>query len=224
MPLFDLEFISSNISAIDFELSELTKSNVEFVRPLLVNHPSKRWDWLYISSNYYLKYILDNIINFSTYLHLKNVINRAFISGNHVKLFCESSDFVMVFQGAKKSFLRDYQANQADYFWTEQLIDFLECTEYLMWESGAYILGFECNPYTDWNADFFYKYNSKIKTQKGFNFVSAHISDSRIVIDFSDFNWNWYNKKFYYWEFGNAYFYYLHYLGNWTILWGTKNN
>jgi len=191
MPLFDLDFISSNISAIDFELSELTKANVEFVMPLLVNHPSKRWDWLYVSSNYDLNYILDNIINFSNYLHLKNVINRAFISENHVKLFCESSDFFMVLQGAKKSFLRDYQANQADYFWTDQLIDFLECTEYLKWESGAYILGFECNPNTDWNAEFFYKYNSKIKTQKGFNFVSAHISDSRIVIDFSDFNWNW---------------------------------
>jgi len=191
MPQFDFEFIKANIDEIDFELSELTKTNIDSVKPLLVQYPAKRWNWLFISTDYDLPYILDNILNFSNTLNLKNVINRAFISDNDIKLFCQSTNFIKVFSGAKESILRNYQPNQANYFWTEQLIDLLERTGYLTWESGSYILGFECNPYIDWSVDFFTKYYSKIKTQKGYDFVSAHISDSRIVTEFPDFNWNW---------------------------------
>jgi len=191
MPQLDFEFIKTNIDKIDFELSELTKTNIDNIKLLLVKYPTKRWNWLFISTDYDLPYILDNILNFSNSLNLKNVINRAFISENDVKLFCQSSNFVKVLSGAKESALRDYQPNQANYFWTEQLIDLLERTGYLTWKSGSYISGFECNPLIDWSADFFNKYHSKIETQKGFDFVSAHISDSRIVIEFPDFNWNW---------------------------------
>ena len=191
MPQLDFEFIKSNIDTIDFELSELTKTNIDNIKPLLVKYPTKRWNWLFISTDYDLPYILDNILNFSNSLNLKNVINRAFISENDIKLFCQSSTFVKVLSGAKESALRDYQPNQANYIWTEQLIDLLERTGYLTWESGSYISGFECNPFIDWSADFFNKYHSKIETQKGFDFVSAHISVSRIVIEFPDFNWNW---------------------------------
>lgn len=191
MPLLDFEFIKTNIDAIDFELSELTKTDIDNIKPLLAKYPSKRWNWLFISTDYDLPYILDNILIFNSFLNLKNVINRVFLSENDIKLFCQSADFIDVLSGAKESALRDYQPNQANYIWTEQLIDLLERTGYLTWESGSYISGFECNPFIDWSADFFNKYHSKIETQKGFNFVSAHISDSRIVIEFPDFNWNW---------------------------------
>jgi len=191
MPQLDFDFIKSNIDKIDFELSELTKTNIDNVKPLLIQYPAKRWNWLFISTDYDLPCILDNILNFSNFLNLKNVINRVFISENDLKLFCQSTNFFNVLSEAKESTLRDYQPNQANYFWTEQLIDLLERTGYLTWESGSYISGFECNPFIDWSADFFNKYHSKIKTQKGFDFVSAHISDSRIVIEFPDFNWNW---------------------------------
>ncbi len=191
MPQLDFEFIKANIDTIDFELTDLTKTNIDNIKPLLVQYPTKRWNWIFISTDYDLPYIIDNILNFSNFLNLKNVINRAFISENDIKLFCQSSDFVKVLSGVKESSLRDYQPNQANYFWTEQLINLLERTGYLTWESGSYISGFECNPFIDWSADFFNKYHSKIGTQKGFDFVSARISDSRIVIEFPDFNWNW---------------------------------
>lgn len=191
MPQLDFEFVKANIDKIDFELSELTKTNIDIIKPLLVKYPTKRWNWLFISTDYDLTYILDNIFNFSNFLNLKNVVNRAFISENDIKLFCQSSDFVKVLSGAKESTLKNYQPNQANYFWTEQLIDLLEKTGYLTWESGSYISGFECNPFIDWSADFFSKYHSKIETQKGFDFVSACISESRIIVEFPDFNWNW---------------------------------
>ena len=191
MPLLDFEFVKNNIDTVDFELSELTKSDFDNVKPLLVKYPSKRWDWLFISTDYDLPYILDNILNFSSFLNFKKVINRVFVSENDTKLFCQSPDFVKVFSGAKESSLKDYQPNQANYYWTEQLIDLLERTRYLDWESGSFVAGFECNPFINWEFDFFTKYNSKIKTQKGINYVSAHISDNRIINKFPDFNWNW---------------------------------
>jgi hypothetical protein len=191
MPKLDFEFIKANINTIDFELSDLTKTKIDNIKPLLIQYPTKRWNWKFISTDYDLPYILDNIHIFSNFLNLKNVINRAFISENDINLFCQSSYFVKVLSEANESILRDYQPNQAKYFWTEQLIDLLERTGYLTWESGSYISGFECNPFIDWSADFFNKYHSKIKTQKGLDFISSHISDSRIVIEFHGFNWNW---------------------------------
>lgn len=191
MPLLDFEFVKNNIDTVDFELSELTKSDFDNVKPLLVKYPSKRWDWLFISTDYDLPYILDNILNFSSFLNFKKVINRVFVSENDTKSFCQSPDFVKVLSGAKESSLRDYQPNQANYYWTGQLIDLLERTGYLDWESGSFVVGFECNPFINWEFEFFTKYNSKIKTQKGLNYVSAHISDNRIINEFPDFNWNW---------------------------------
>jgi hypothetical protein len=191
MPELDFEFIKSNIDKVDFELSELTKTNIDEVKPLIIQYPEKRWNWPFISTDFDLTYILDNILNFSKFLNLKNVINRAFVSENEVNLFCKSADFVKIFSETKESALKDYQPSQANYFWTELLIDLLETTGYLQWGSGIYTLGFECNQFIDWNFDFFNKYHLKIATQKGFDFVSKYISDTRIVNQFPDFDWNW---------------------------------
>jgi len=191
MPQLDFEFVKNNIDKIDFDLSELTKTNMDDVLPLIAQYPAKKWDWSYISTKYELSFILDNILNLKTFLNLKKVINRAFISDENVRLFCQSKDFEVVISDAKDFTLKDYSPNQSAYSWTEPLIDLLETTGYLTWESSKYILGFECNPYIDWTFDFFNKYHSKIATQKGFDFVSEHIAYTRIISEFTNFNWNW---------------------------------
>lgn len=191
MPLLDFEFIKSNIDKVDFELSELTKTKKDDVLSLIAQYPAKNWNWSYISDEYELTFLLDNILNFGTHINLKKAINRAFVSDENVHLFCQSKDFEAVISDAKDFTLKNYSPNQEEYSWTEQLIDLLETTGYLTWESGNYFLGFECNPYINWTLDFFNKYHSKIATQKGFDFVSEHVADNRIVSDFPNFNWNW---------------------------------
>jgi hypothetical protein len=191
MPQLDFEFIKSNIDKMDFELSELTKTDIHDVQPLITLYPEKRWNWSYISAEYDLSYILNNVLAFSEYLNLKNVINRAFTSEEYVNLFCQSADFIKVISNTKDYKLKDYSPNLSKYIWTEQLIEVLETTGYLTWDSGSYTLGFECNPYIDWAFDFFKQHHSKITTPKGFDFVSAHITDIHIVSEFTDFNWNW---------------------------------
>jgi hypothetical protein len=191
MPQLDSEFIKSNIDRIDFDLSEITKSNNYDFRYLIAQYPEKRWDWIYISKEYELSFLLTNILNFSSFISVKNVIYRAFISENDINIFCSSDDFKKVLLLAKDSTLKDYSPNQSKYIWTNQLIELLETTGFLIWESGSFTYGFECNPYIDWNPDFFKRYQSKIVTQKGFDFVSTKISDTRIVNEYPNFHWNW---------------------------------
>jgi len=191
MPLLDFEFIKSNIDKIDFQLSELTKTNIAEVEPLIIQYPAKQWNWTYISNEYELSFILDNILNFRSFISAKNIINRAFVSENDINYFCKSDDFKRVLLQAKDSTLIDYSPNQSKYIWTEQLIVLLETTGFLTWESGRFTSGFECNPYIDWTPEFFKQYHSRIATQKGFDYVSTHISDTRIVNEYPNFHWNW---------------------------------
>ena len=191
MPQLDFDFIKTNIDKIDFELSELTISKSDDARPLIAQYPNKRWNWTHISAEYELTFILDNILNFGKYLQIKKIINRAFISDDYVDLFCSSNDFKTLFIQSKETVLRDYSPNQAQYQWNTALINFFEQTDYLIWESGKYTLGFECNQYIEWTYDYFKQYHLKVVTAKGFSFVSKKITDTSIVLDFPDFNWDW---------------------------------
>ncbi|MDR2410907.1 MAG: hypothetical protein LBE13_22735, partial [Bacteroidales bacterium] len=191
MPQLDFDFIKTNIDKIDFELSELTVSNSDEAQPLIVQYPDKRWNWTHISTEYELSFILYNIQLFSNYLRIKTIINRAFTSDEYVDLFCESNDFKLLLVQSKDTALRDYSPNQAQYNWNNALINFLEQTNYLTWESGNFTGGFECNPFIEWTYDYFKQYHSKVATAKGFSFVSKKISDTNIVLDFPDFNWDW---------------------------------
>lgn len=191
MPQLDFEFIKINIERIDFELSELTKINIDEVKPLIVQYPEKKWDWSYISSEYDLPYILDDILTFGKFLNLKNVINRAFVSKEYVNLFCNSEDFKVVLTELRETSLKDYSPNREKYIWNAELIDLLGITGFLTWESGTYTIGFECNPFIHWDCDYFKKYHSKIATEKGYSFVSQKIEDVNIILNNLSFNWDW---------------------------------
>ena len=191
MPQLDFDFIEANIDKIDFELSELTKTNINDIQLLIAQYPEKHWNWSYISAEYELSFILENILNFRQYLHFKNVINRAFTSEEYVSLFCCSADFKAALVEFKEIKLRDYSPDRENYVWSSELIDFLEETNYLTWKSGKYTIGFECNPFISWKYDYFKKYHSKIATEKGFSFVSQRVEDANIILDYPDFNWDW---------------------------------
>ena len=191
MPRLDLEFIKSNINKIDFDLFELTKSETTDVIKLIIKHPSKHWDWIYISSEYNLLFILDNILLFEDYINIKTVLNRAFSSEEHVLPYCNSDALKKVLTDAKDTKLKDFLINHAKFHWTTQLIDLLEEIGFLNWASGNYVFGFECNPHIKWDYNFFENYNHKVATQIGFDFVSEQISDYQIVLDFINFDWNW---------------------------------
>ena len=198
MPQLDFNFIKNHIDEVDFDLMELTKEETESVKQLIRNFPSKRWDYQYISENYDLDFILENIQKFSFYsdetvfsrLNLKTILNRAFSSVDYSEKYCKSTDLRAVISLCKDS-LSDYTANTSDYVWSSALISFLEDEGFLTWPSGHFIDGFECNSHVKWTEEYFRQYNSKVTTAKGFSFVSKSIESPEIIIDNQNFNWDW---------------------------------
>ena len=190
LPKLDFVFISDNIGEIPFALYSYTRTQIEFTKRLLIQSPEASWDWSYISSNYDLGYILNNFDLFSKYLQ-PQILERAFMSNEYVRKYVSNKFVQKTLLNDKPSWLGYFHPNQENYIWTYDLIDILEKGGYITWSSQNYIDGFECNPYINWNYEFFSRYKNKIATNKGFNHLSACISDENIINDNIDFNWNW---------------------------------
>lgn len=198
MPQLDFDFIKENIRVVDFDLYELTKSNIEDVKTLICHNANKRWDWSYISKEYELGFILDNIKTFAyeqdgnsyNHLNLRTIIDRAFVSTEYSEQYCISAAFKDVLKD-NSALLSNFSTNKSNYLWTPNMIALLEDVGLLIWESGLYTAGFECNPYLKWDKSFFDNYRHKIKTPQGYSYVSSMIDDPKIVIENSSFEWDW---------------------------------
>lgn len=199
MPQLDFDYIKLNIQNVDFNLYQLCKDENDNVKELISKNPSKRWDWSYISKEYDLGFILSSINNFvyvdkdgnqHNHLNLTQVLERAFTSEQYAETYCSSNDFKEIISSNQLSF-SSFSANMADFLWSDSLIAFLERVGLLSWESGLLSKGFECNPYVKWDEPYFQKHSSQIVTEKGFSFVSQTITDPKIVMGNSGFNWDW---------------------------------
>lgn len=198
MPKLNFQFIKDNIENIDFDLYNLTETNDESTQFLVSHYPSKRWNWNYVSTKYDLDFILNNITIFlyvengktDNKLNLKTVIDRAFTNSDYAEKYADSDSFMTTILSCKES-LSYLSVNQSNYHWSDVVISFLEKTGLLVWQSGTYTDGFECNPFVEWNKNYFDKFSHKVTTEKGFSFVSKSIKNPQIVIDNKDFKWNW---------------------------------
>lgn len=190
MPKLDIDFIKENIENIDFDLYEITQNRAEDFKPIIIKYPHKRWNWEYISSEYELDYILSNLIILKDYMKIKKILHRAFSSLDYVEHFIDSAELKQIIT-EKKEVLSDYSPNQLQYIWGDNLIDLLQETGYLRWESTAYTLGFECNEYVEWDYNYFKRYHKNVKTEKGYTFVSSKVKETKIVTDYPDFEWDW---------------------------------
>jgi len=190
MPMLDVDFIKENIENIDFDLYEITQNRAEDFKPIIIKYPDKKWDWEYISSEYELDYILSNLIVLKDYLKIKKILHRAFSSTDYVEYFTKSTELKQIII-EEKEILSDYSPNLSEYIWKEELIDLLQETGYLQWESTAYTFGFECNEYVEWNHDYFKRYYKNVRTEKGYTFVSSKIEETKIITDYPDFKWDW---------------------------------
>ena len=191
MPLLDDDFIFSHINDIKFDLSNLTKRLEANNYKYIANYPDRYWDWNFISSEYDLSFILQNITIISSYLNLKSVCNRAFTSIDFVSEFCLSPTFKQVLEIKENPSLIGFNANQSNYLWSDLLIETLNQVGLLGWVSTERTYGFECNPYLNWDKDFFEKYHSNIKTEYGFRYVSEQIDDINILNVYPNFLWDW---------------------------------
>lgn len=190
MPLLDNAFIIENISNVDFDLSTFTEQEQGISQQLILQYPQKRWNWQFVSSDYSLIFIRENISAIVDKLNLSTVFDRIFSDEETAYVFASDNNFHNSIR-QQNAFRNYYSANSKKYVWNEATIDFFESLDLISWPSSNYSSGFECSPAVKWNEQLFSNYNSKIETEKGFAHVSATISNFNIVLSYPDFHWDW---------------------------------
>lgn len=190
MPSLNEAYILDHINDLDFDLSDLSRNNVDLASRLIILYPDKSWDWRYISENYNLNYILENINLIAKRLDLKRLITRVFQSQESIEAFCKSTEFKNEICKAIDTVGLYVNVNELNLIWNYDSIDFLEGLGFLSWCSTV-LIGFERNPNICWNEEFFNRYSTKITTDSGYDCVSSRIVDSIIIDHNPSFPWNW---------------------------------
>lgn len=187
MPELDRDFVINHLADINFDLSQISKDPDEKTKTAIALYPQKRWDWAYISTEYDLDYIFNNILKIYPYLNVEKVMDRFCVDSNWVsKIGSIATQFIDLFTNTPL-----FSVNSKNYKWTPRLVELFEQTGHLVWQSGKYQCGFECNPCISWNERVFNLYSNKTLTEKGCNYISSKVTDGKIVIDNPLFNWNW---------------------------------
>lgn len=188
LPIVGMDFITQHLADIPFDLTDITKELDDTQRQYIVTNPDARWDWQFVVTEYPIDFIVSNISVLYPYINMQILVQRIFADHELASLYATSlplSDSIR----ASGLPLR-FNANGLGFVWTDEVIDFFESCGLISWPSTTYKPGFECNPNLVWDADFFQKYSEKVTTPQGCSFVSRHITDSAIVDNNPNFQWN----------------------------------
>lgn len=199
LPLLGNQYIVDNIERLDFDLAEFTKNEIELSSTLIKLHPEKKWDYDFVSSQYDLMFIIENINLFDytdeagschNRLNLLKVLRRAYVSQENAEAFCNSSAVLKTYSENINTFA-GYSANQENFIWNSYTIHWLESLDLIQWGSGRYTKGFEFNQHIIWDSSFFETYNHKVTTSIGASYVSSKIQDSDIIRRHPEYPWDW---------------------------------
>lgn len=191
IPLLDFDFIKDNISSIPFDLSLYTKNIKEEQRALILEHPEAAWDWNYISMDYPVDFLLNNISCLASYINLCGLLDRVFTDSTVIDSIIKSVDLKKAIKDNYDNLIKVYTANNKQYQWSDSVIRFFEETSLLLWNSTQYRLGFSRNPSLVWDREFFIKHYKEITNEYDCSYISANITDNSVVDLASDFNWDW---------------------------------
>lgn len=190
VPIVGLDFIKDHITTIPFNLYSLTSDLNEVDWHLVSEYPKARWNWYYISSHFSLDFLCDNIDSLANHLNIETFLGRVFTDRDAASAVARNSHVFEVLSSLLEDESIRFSVNNRDFLWNEDVISFLEGLNLLTWPSRTYSSGFECNPHIIWSREFFAKYWSRVATEKGFTYVSSVISETALIDDFPDFNWD----------------------------------
>lgn len=185
-------FVLTHLNLVKVNLASYTNDS-EDVRKAILSNSDNRWDWNKIENEFSLDFIYDNISILGIHFGFVKLFDRVFTNSEWGNKFACSNTFADVIAKASKNdgALSSAIFNEKEYLWSYDIIDLLYKNGLLIWESNAYMTGFECNPYLNWTKEFFNKYSAKVITKKGRSFISSHISDITILIDNFEYQWDW---------------------------------
>ena len=185
-------FVLSHLDLVKINLASYTKDNEDVQKAILANS-DKRWDWYKIETEFNLQFIYDHIDTLGAHLGLSNLFDRIFTDSEWSQKFATNILFKNVVKEASKEggTLSSSIFNDKDYLWSVEIIDLLCANGLLCWESTPYMVGFECNPHLKWTKEFFNRYCANVTTEEGRRYVSSHVHDIQILIEASEYDWDW---------------------------------
>lgn len=185
-------FIISHLDLVKIDLASFTNDNEDIHKAILA-HIDKRWDWYKIETEFNLQFIYDHIDTLGVHLGFTHLFDRIFTDSEWSQKFASNIIFKNVIEEVSKEggALSSSIFNDKEYLWTFEIIDLLCANGLLCWESTPYTVGFECNPHLNWTKEFFNKYCVYVTTEEGRKFVSSQVQDIQILIEASEYNWDW---------------------------------
>lgn len=186
------DFILNNLDKVKLDLAKYTHDTIE-IRNTIVKNPNSMWDWSKVVSDFGMDFIFDNISILSSHINMEKLFDRAFSQAAWRDKYLNNKEFrnAVTDNLANNGSLTFFVANDKNYLWTQELIDWLEDNNFITWQSSQYTKGLECNESLIWNYKFFEENRLKIKTDEGLKVVSSKIKDIGIVRSFPLFNWDW---------------------------------
>ena len=186
------DFVLGNLALTNVDLSDYTEDSIP-VRSLLLEYPDKRWDWNKVEDTFDLSYILENILTLQEHLKFVRLFDRAFVDDETAHTFINNSLFVSAVNAniKEEGSLSSLLFNEKEYAWSDELIQAFDTLGLIDWHSSRYSPGFECNPSLIWDKPFFTRYNDRVTTPIGRDFVSEKLQDETTISEFQDFEWNW---------------------------------
>ena len=188
LSIVDMDFITQHLGDIPFDLTDITKELDGTQRQYIVTNPDARWDWQFVVTEYPIDFIVSNIAILYPHINMQILVQRIFTDNELANLYATSQPL--------KDSIRDselplrFNANNLGFVWTDEIIDFFESCGLISWPSTTYQTGFECNPNLVWDANFFQKYSDKVTTPQGYSWISHRVTDSAIVDNNLNFQWN----------------------------------
>lgn len=184
-----LDFIQLSKKQPEFVLAcmnEISKINANSLDNN--DHYRANWDWKFISENWGLETIWNNIDILESNLEWYVFINRSFSDAQFSEYLLENVDFKAKLLKNKDKVRPTFRLENL--MWSESLIDLFNEVGILLWQSYSQE-GFECNPFIEWTPLLFQKYAPFITTDKGKNHFSQSIKSWDYVFIDPDFEWDW---------------------------------
>ena len=194
-PHLDVNFVLSNIDKINTDFYHLTAWLPIEHFDIIVNNINKKWDWLLFVNKADIKLIIDNIQSLQDYvgIYMEFILDKALTSSEIVNNIVTNNAFKKVLESAnKKGNLNTYNLGiKSQYAWCDELIDFLEQSTVLTWNTIGVKPGFARCSYITWDYSFFKKYYHKVNTGEDYSYISENIVDISLLSEYQDFPWDW---------------------------------
>lgn len=195
-PYLDINFVLSNIEQLHVDFYNLTAWLPVEHYDLIVDNPSKNWNWQLFVNNSNTNLVINHIEQLKPYvgIYIGIILDRILTDSEKVKSIVHNASFLSVLRSLKdEGCLISYNLGaKAHYAWCDELIDYLEQSGVLCWNSTEYVPGFVKYSFISWNSEFFNKYSHKITIAEDYSYVSRKILDLSLISSNPDFPWDWY--------------------------------